>query len=416
MEFAVIANDCPKGILTGLLLARAAGKYVKKVYLLIGGKDFELVLTKKWSLSLVEQNEVVPLDVNTLSILPFGTTKPEHLNMLRQCHTFIVCMYSRPKSLEKVGSWINDSFKSDICVMCMETAYHGRCDSLLKKLDDKRRSEYSLIGCVGFQASVDLKQSDKEINVGMSSLGSFILERITRQKKHLDPYVRIFEVVGVDVSYAHQQQRENWFYGDVLWKTLDVFALLQAYEKEWKSMSLYDQLLSSKKYRLACATILGEAYQSLSGENVNLLGHESSPFGLSVPMSIYLLRLPELYFHPLLNVALFLGSLGRTHNVSGNQFMETNLGQCESNLKIILQRARGNNVSLPLISNLYALIQQRSAAETKVDDSQHLDLDQFELKKLLPFSVVTLVLSSIPFLIYYLGVFIVHAFNILFYT
>lgn len=96
--------------------------------------------------------------------------------------------------------------------------------------------------------------------------------------------------------------------------------------------------------------------------------------------------------------------------------METNLGQCESNLKIILQRARGNNVSLPLISNLYALIQQRSAAETKVDDSQHLDLDQFELKKLLPFSVVTLVLSSIPFLIYYLGVFIVHAFNILFYT
>uniref|UniRef100_A0A7S3PR37 Uncharacterized protein n=1 Tax=Aplanochytrium stocchinoi TaxID=215587 RepID=A0A7S3PR37_9STRA len=427
MEFAVVANDCPRGALLGLLLARVCDeKYIKKVYLLLGERNFENIFQERWGISLYENGKLVNLPGNALKILPYGTTKTANLNLLRRCHTFIVCLQSRPNELQDVGAWITEHFKSQICVMCMDTGLDFRFKPLLSKLDINRREKFSLRGCVGFQACISLDSQAKEVRVSKSSHGSIILDRVSREKKSLETYCKIFELIhGVNVEYGSSKQANNWLYGDILWRSLRVYAEIRYGNDDSNQMSLYEQLESSQQYRLVCATILSECYSSLKWEDRSLLGHESSPFGINLYLSILLLRLPEMYFSPCLNLCLWFYTMGSAKSIQGNKFGESNIDECNNYLELIIQRASHHGIMLPMISHMHKLLKRikqqpdesiHEKTERKDKDFLDSSMLQFEIVKPLSFSLVTFSLTTIPFVLYFLVSFIQHAHYILRYT
>ena len=187
-----------------------------------------------------------------------------------------------------------------------------------------------------------------------------------------------------------------------------------AFFKEEK-LSLYEQLRARPRFRRLCASWLQEALDTLEGEKLSLLNTATSPFGLSVPKAVLLLRLQQPYFSIGLTIVMRFASLNGADRLDGCCYSEASETERKELLVSLLRHGDGAKKHKLIAATAAAISQTKDGT-----DAMHLEslLRSGEVQ-LLPLvsNANTVAIISLFFLgIALLARYLVHAYEVLLYT
>lgn len=167
-------------------------------------------------------------------------------------------------------------------------------------------------------------------------------------KKDFVSHITILEKASkVDFISRSSKQFHNWLYGNLIWKSLEVLSGLVFCDR---SISLYEQCVGNSFFRRVQATLIQEVLTAIARQNLSLLDHSTSPFGISAQMTIHLLRLPDRVFTLLLSFFLFVAPYPQAGCIRGNGFGEKNYKESLLIVQSLLQQGSCAKIDQPLLS------------------------------------------------------------------